>query len=295
MSGKKDQPSFEPLPMPKKKIIKGHGGGHGGSWKVAYADFVTAMLALFIVLWILSQNEEVRQAVDAYFTDPVAFNKEMKARGGIMLTPDSTKTMPSMEISKEELIKQEVDKLKETLEENNILSSISDQITVEITGEGILIEIKDAEKFDFFPIGSINMNPELQEVIRTIVPGIIQVNYPVVITGHTDARSYGTEKYSNWELSADRANAVRREMLADGLPQEMMSEIRSYAATRLKNPADPFAAENRRVSILLKHPFVEYQAIVGTDSVRQVTPQENGVTPPVKSELPNPAHEIKGH
>ena len=275
---KKDEKSHNPLPLPRKKIVKKHGGHHGGSWKVAYADFVTAMLALFIVLWILAQNEEVREAVDAYFTDPVAFNKAMKERRESMLTSDTTKAKDLIEtpISKEESIEQEMEKLKATLEKNVLLSSVSEQITIEITAEGILIEIKDTEKFDFFPIGSSNMSPELKEVIKTIVPGILQVNFPVVITGHTDARSYGTAKYSNWELSADRANAVRREMLEAGLPQEIISEIRSYADTRLKNTNDPFAAENRRVSILLRHPMVEYQTKVEMDSAKQIS------SPPVR-------------
>lgn len=273
MSDKKTDKSYNPIPLPKKKIVKGHGGGHGGAWKVAYADFVTAMLALFIVLWILGQNEEVLQAVDAYFTDPAAFKAEVDARGGKWIVGDTTKTgMGAIPIpSKEELIKQEIERIKEDLDKNEALNAITDQVNIEITPEGILVEIKDAEKFDFFPVGSMNMSKELQEVIKTLTPSIAQMKYPVVITGHSDGRSYGTEKYTNWELSADRANAVRRELLRNGLPAEMITEIRSYAATRLKNPDDPFSAENRRVSILLKHSFASFNPISVTDSLSAKT------------------------
>jgi len=275
MSDKKAEKPYNPIPLPKKKIVKGHEGAHGGSWKVAYADFVTAMLALFIVLWILGQNEQVKEAVDAYFTDPTAFKAEVKARGGKWIVGDTTKVgiTPMPAPDKDELIKEEVEKIKEDIAENDFLHSISDQVKIEITAEGILIEIKDAEKFDFFPVGSTNVSPELKEVIKIITPSILQMKYPVVISGHSDARSYGSEKYTNWELSADRANAVRRELLNNGLPPEMITEIRSYADTRLKNPQDPFSAENRRVSILLKHAFVDFKVMSLSDSLASSRPQ----------------------
>jgi chemotaxis protein MotB len=263
----------QPLPPPKKKKVAHHGGAHGGSWKVAYADFVTAMLALFIVLWILGQNEEVKKAVDAYFTDPIAFNKEMKARGtspiptfGLSRSPELA---PPVVKPDEERAKEAIEKIKEKLTETPELSKISDQVDFQITPEGILIEVKDTEKFDFFPVGSFSMSKEFSDLLRLLSPEIAILNYPVVITGHTDRRSYGNEKYTNWELSADRANSVRREMINSGLPPEMITQVRSYADTQLRNPDDPYAPENRRVSILLKHDFLTQTRDAKLDSLKQ--------------------------
>jgi chemotaxis protein MotB len=262
-----------PLPLPKKKKVVSHGGSHGGSWKVAYADFVTAMLALFIVLWILSQNEEVKKAVDAYFTDPVAFNKEMKARGNSPIPTfglsRSAEPPPAEVKPDEERAKEAIDKIKEKLMEAPALSKIADQVDFQITPEGILIEVKDTEKFDFFPVGSFTMSREFTDLLHLLSPEIATLNYPVIITGHTDRRAYGNEKYTNWELSADRANSVRREMIKAGLPTDLITQVRSYADTQLKSPDDPYAPENRRVSILLKHDFMTKSRDAKLDSLKQ--------------------------
>jgi chemotaxis protein MotB len=136
------------------------------------------------------------------------------------------------------------------------------------TAEGILIEVRDASKFDFFEIGSARMSPEMVELVRVLTPEVMRMISPVVISGHTDSRQYSGEQYTNWELSADRANSVRRQMIDFGLPLYMISEIRSYADTRLRNPQDPLSPENRRVSILvLKHSIPTFKEKMVIDSL----------------------------
>ena len=262
--GKKEkEPSWESkdsqqtAPRPRIKKVRGHGGGHGGSWKVAYADFVTAMLALFIVLWILSQNDEMKKAVDSYFTDPIAYKQILKQKGRAPGQGESVlkeaKTVDNIQ-EEEKQAQDEIDRLKDALSENDVLEKIADQVEFQYTNEGILIEMRDTQKFDFFEIGSARMNPEMIELVRILTPEITRMNNSVVITGHSDSRQYPGDQYTNWELSADRANSVRRQMISYGLPSDVISEIRSYANTRLRNPKDPLSPENRRVSILiLKH------------------------------------------
>jgi chemotaxis protein MotB len=262
-SAKGKEPSWESkesqqtAPRPRRRKVGGHGGGHGGSWKVAYADFVTAMLALFIVLWILSQNDELKKAVDSYFTDPIAYKQVIKQKGRAPGQGESVlkeaRTVDQIQ-EEERQAQDEIDRLKDALTENDVLDKIADQVEFQYTNEGILIEMRDTQKFDFFEIGSAKMSPEMVELVRILTPEIIRMNSPVVITGHSDSRQYPSDQYTNWELSADRANSVRRQMISYGLPLDMISEIRSYADTRLRNPKDPLSPENRRVSILvLRH------------------------------------------
>lgn len=230
---------------------------HGGAWKVAYADFVTALLALFIVLWVMGQDDKVKEAVQAYFRDPTGYTKI----GGVPFSIGKGATMSPSEgavkAALEQKLEEDLGKLQDMLEETEVLKKFSDQIFFELTEEGIRMEFRDAPKFSFFRIGSAIVSPELEEIFRILTPEVIRMNYPVVIEGHTDERPYGTKDYTNWELSADRANAIRRIMLDLGLYSDKISEIRAYAATKLLKPADPFADENRRVSILLKSPVVQ--------------------------------------
>ncbi len=237
-----------------------HSGHHGGAWKVAYADFVTALLALFIVLWVLGQDDKVKQAVQAYFRDPTGYSKI----GGVPFSVGKGATISpaagAVKAAIERKLEEDIGHLQEMLEETEELKKFSDQIYFELTDEGIRMEFRDAPKFSFFRVGSAQVSPELEEIFRILTPEVIKMDYPVVIEGHTDDRPYGNKDYTNWELSADRANAVRRIMLNFGLLQERVSEVRSYASTKLLKPAEPFAEENRRVSILLKSPLVKFGA-----------------------------------
>lgn len=241
----KEEP-FRPRPAKAKHK------GHGGAWKVAYADFVTAMMALFIVLWVLSQDEKVKLAVQAYFEDPTGFIKS----GGAVVPVGRGKATPAPETNMQDALKRELEReasrIRAVLSQNPALEALVDQISVEVTDEGIRMEFRDAPKFSFFDIGSAVVKPELERSLEVLAPEFSRLGYPVVIEGHTDSRPYGTPSYSNWELSADRAAAVRRVLINKGLDPSRITEVRSYADTRLLKPEDPLAAENRRVSILLK-------------------------------------------
>jgi len=245
---------------PHKRHKHGKHPHHGGAWKVAYADFVTALLALFIVLWVMGQDDKVKEAVQAYFRDPTGYSKV----GGVPFSVGKGATISpadgAVKAAAERKMEEDLAKLEEMLEETAELSKFSDQIVFELTDEGIRMEFRDAPKFSFFRIGSAQVSPELEEIFRILTPEVVRMNYPVVIEGHTDDRPYGTKDYTNWELSADRANAIRRTMLYYGLLKERVSEVRSYASTRLLKPAEPLAEENRRVSILLKSPLVQLNA-----------------------------------
>ncbi len=245
---------------PNRRKHGKHVAPHGGAWKVAYADFVTALLALFIVLWVLGQDATLKEAVQAYFRDPTGYTKV----GGSAFTIGKGATIsPAAGAVKEAVerkLEEDINRLQEMLEETEQLQKFSDQIFFELTDEGIRMEFRDAPKFSFFRIGSATVSPELEEIFRVLTPEIIRMDYPVVIEGHTDERPYGNMEYTNWELSADRANAIRRIMLNFGLLPERIAEIRAYASTKLLKPADPFADENRRVSIFLKSPLFKLGA-----------------------------------
>jgi len=275
-TGSLDSGTSQPQPTPRRKKHHEQHQAHGGSWKVAYADFVTAMLALFIVLWILSQGEDVKEAVSQYFTDPVAYKQLMKQKGNAP-TEGEFPARPNSDSAGElqqsaQNVEKAIEHLKQSVDENLQLKEIRGQVEFLYTDEGILIEVRDAAKFDFFAIGSAQMSSEMVELVRTLTPEVIQINSRVVITGHTDRRQYESGEYTNWELSADRANSVRRRMIEFGLAPDIISEIRSYADTRLRNPQDPFAPENRRVSILLlKKPIADPRDKIMVQTKREGT------------------------
>jgi chemotaxis protein MotB len=229
---------------------------HGGAWKVAYADFVTAMLALFIVLWVMGQDDKVKEAVSAYFRDPAGYMKTGGAPFSVGKGATLSPTAGQVKEAIEKKLEEEISRLQEVLAASEAMQQISDQIVFELTEEGIRMEFRDAPEFSFFKVGSAQVTPQMEELFKVLTPEICKLDYPVAIEGHTDRRPYGMRDYTNWELSADRANAVRRIMLNNGMPMERMSEVRAYADTKPIKPADPFAVDNRRVSILLKSPLL---------------------------------------
>ncbi|MBM3328610.1 MAG: chemotaxis protein MotB [Calditrichaeota bacterium] len=244
----------EDAPRPRRRH-KRH-GHHGGAWKVAYADFVTAMLALFIVLWVLSQDPRIKLMVQAYFQDPTGF---IKSGGAVMPIGQGTPPVgeeKSLQDALQRELEREANRLRDIIEESGLPKEITDQISFEVTEEGIRMEFRDAPQFSFFDVGSAMVRNEMERTIELLTPEIVRLQYPVAVEGHTDARAYGSGSYSNWELSADRAAAVRRVMLKHGLTPQMISEVRAYADTKLLPGKDPLAHENRRVSILLKRPLV---------------------------------------
>lgn len=242
-----------------KKIKKGHGGHHGGAWKVAYADFVTAMMALFIVLWVLGQSEEVKQAVSGYFKDPVGFSSKSKSLiDGKSNFSSPMESMMNEEEVRRDLEKKELEKMADDLNSNlsadTELMGLSDQVKIEVVKEGLKIELTDSENDIFFEIGTSEMKYQAKRLLEKVGAEIAKLPNKIIVEGHTDSRQFknaGTG-YTNFELSAERALAAKRSLVSGGLPETHIDEIHGYADSRLRDPSDPFSFLNRRISITVK-------------------------------------------
>jgi chemotaxis protein MotB len=222
-------------------------GHRGGAWKVAYADFVTALMALFIVLWLMSSGREVREAVAGYFKDPRGYQKlSGSAHAG---------SGESLAVSKNN-----VDKLKQSLEEAMRklpgFENFGQNVQFTVTGEGLRIELLEKDKGLFFETGNSRPTGNGQRLFNLLAEQISSLPNTIAIEGHTDSRGFRSqtlEAYGNWELSCDRANAARRIMLAAGLRNEQVTEIRGYADHHTLVPGDPADSRNRRVSVIVKY------------------------------------------
>jgi chemotaxis protein MotB len=231
-----------PIIIVKKK---GHGGHHGGAWKVAYADFVTAMMALFIVLWLLNTSDKVKQAVGGYFNDPKGTGK---MAGTTRSNSGEGITIP----------KDRMSELKERLESAMKVLPKFDQmknnVLITVTDEGLRIELLENEKGMFFETGNANPSESGRELLGMLAVQLQRLPNKLVIEGHTDSRPFsGDGTYSNWELSADRANSARRIVQARGVRPDQIIQVRGFADQRLRTPKDPTAAANRRVSLIVQY------------------------------------------
>ena len=228
-------------------IIKkkgGHGGHHGGAWKVAYADFVTAMMALFIVLWLLNTSKPVKEAIAGYFKDPAGTAKLIGAG-----PQNSGETVQLTRENMKEL-KQELEKAMRRVANFDRLSK---QIELTVTPEGLRIELLETATGTFFELGSPRPNENARALLTALAQEIGKLPNHVSIEGHTDSKPYGTETYSNWELSVDRANAARRIMLGNGLRVNQVSQVRGFADQNLRNKANPEDPANRRISLIVHY------------------------------------------
>jgi chemotaxis protein MotB len=230
----------------------GHKGHHGGAWKVAYADFVTAMMAFFLVMWIVGQSQAVRSAVAAYFRDPGAFQDAGKGilPGAERGTVGGAESQPDVARAKAAL-QRAARHLEETLATK--FGEVKDRIDIRVTDEGLLIELREAPNDGFFATGSATAKPETVEILGTIGKELGTLPNKIAIEGHTDSRPYAsTEGYSNWELSTDRANTARRVLERRGLRPGQIEAVRGYADTRLRAGTKPMDAGNRRISIVVR-------------------------------------------
>jgi chemotaxis protein MotB len=236
-------PEIQPIIIIKKKGR--HGEHHGGAWKVAYADFVTAMMALFIVLWLMSSSDQVKKAVAGYFRDPSGRAADNgSGQGGVG---------ENLAIGKDDM-----GKLKQTLEaamkQSPELEKLKNQVNMTVTGEGLRIELLESEVGTFFNSGSPKPSASGDDMLRMISSELGKLPNRLLIEGHTDARPFTSANgYSNWELSSDRANSARKVMQAGGLHADQVAEVRGFADQRLRMPKDPDNASNRRVSIVVKY------------------------------------------
>jgi len=235
--------STRPIIIIKKK--GGHGGHHCGAWKVAYADFVTAMMALFIVLWLMNSSKQVQDAVGGYFKDPTGTSK--KVGTGLTGSGDAFS-----------LTKDNMSKLKEELQKSvrqmNNFEKLKDQIQMTVTSEGLRIELMESDKGTFFESGSSGPSGDGKELLVRLAQELGQLPNKVSIEGHTDSKPYnGKGDYGNWELSADRANAARRLMQENGLGPNQVVQVRGYADQKLRKPDQPLDPSNRRITVIVQY------------------------------------------
>jgi chemotaxis protein MotB len=236
-----------PIIILKKK--GGHGGHHGGAWKVAYADFVTAMMSLFIVLWLLNTNKKIQEAVGGYFRDP---------------TGTAAKIGSTMEGAGENFIvtKDNMPKLKDQLElkvhEMSNFEKLKSHIEMTVTAEGLRIELMEGPSGAFFDSGKANLNEDGRDLLLTLAEELGKLPNKISIEGHTDSKPYAaTGNYSNWELSTDRANSTRRLMQANGLRADQVTQVRGFADQRPRKPGDAFDPSNRRISLIVLYTSVD--------------------------------------
>ena len=241
---------------------------HGGSWKVAYADFVTAMMAFFMVMWIMGMSQETRSMVAGYFNDPLGFMKNQPKSKSPFAVPGSPvqksavaqKGPNSKRSADEELeLKRIEGEFKAAMKADVDLKALAQHVEIVLEDEGLRIELVETTGAVFFESGQAVIRPEAKRLISKIGPILGRSTRPIIIEGHTDAAPYPSVNYDNWNLSSDRANTVRRCMSASGVNAKQFVEIRGYADTRLKNRKDPFHFSNRRVTVLL--PFKQAENI----------------------------------
>jgi chemotaxis protein MotB len=260
-------------PIIVRKVKKGgHGGHHGGSWKVAYADFVTAMMAFFMVLWILGMEQSLKEAIEGYFSNPVGFKQGYSTGHNILssgTSPAQVRRPPIRMIvraAEEQRFGQAELRLNAAIAaararlENTI-------IEVTRTEQGLRIELMESgEEETFFARGSSAMRPPLVLALQLVATELTELSNPLIVEGHTDGAAYGDETRTNWELSADRANAARRVLEAAGISPLRISEVRGYADKRLRHPENPLAPQNRRISLLLPFTHVPEPSPPASDS-----------------------------
>ena len=236
------------MPSPPPIIIKkkvNHGGHHGGAWKVAYADFVTAMMALFIVLWLMNSSKQIQQAVGGYFKDPSGTAKlsgsDMKGAGeNFVVSKDNMKELK--------------DQLQKTIREIPKFNELQNHIDMTVTNEGLRIELTETASGVFFDSGSDRLSGDGGDLVTLLAQELGKLPNSIAIEGHTDSKPYPPgATYTNWELSSDRANSTRRLMQNRGLRQDQVTQVRGFADQRLRKADAPLDPSNRRISLIVQY------------------------------------------
>jgi chemotaxis protein MotB len=276
-----------------KKVKKGGHGAHGGAWKLAYADFVTAMMAFFLLMWLLgSTTKEQRKGIAEYFKDPwkpsvaggaSTGDRESVIKGGgedvtksegqEKMTDEANKEVIADESTKDtqEMLDQDrknLESLKEKIEEliktNPLLQQFESQLKIDITREGLRIQIIDQDKRPMFDAGSARMEPYAAQILDQLAPVINELPNRLSVSGHTDAKPLGGSLgYTNWELSTDRANAARKELIRGGLKEDKMMRVVGLAASVPMVQSNPFDPINRRISIVILNKKTEEDLLSG--------------------------------
>jgi chemotaxis protein MotB len=232
-----------PIIIVKKKA--GHGGHHGGAWKVAYADFVTAMMAFFMVMWLLNTSKPVKEAIAGYFKDP--------SGTGTKLSTTLTGTGEAVVITKDNMAKLK-EELEKSIQQMPDFEKMKNQVEMTLTPEGLRIELLETASGTFFDSGSSKPNGKGKELLVMLAGQLGKLPNKISVEGHTDSKPFSAKgDYSNWELSADRANAARRLMQQQGLGEAQVTQVRGYADQRLRRPESPLDPSNRRISVIVQY------------------------------------------
>ena len=305
-----------PRPIIIKKVKKGGHAHHGGSWKVAFADFATAMMAFFLLMWLMeATTEEQRGAISEYFNNPSdiqgaspvpspspiqgpggASTSMIKLGGGMELHHDAappapiapptpgvqTATRPDDDGAQDEKLDNErlaalMDALKKGIDERESLAKYKDQILLDVTPEGVRIQIIDHERRSMFPLGSARLEDFSSDILKELAHIVSGVPNRISISGHTDRKPYVAVNYTNWELSADRANAARRALLAGGLAPEKIGRVVGLASSVLLEPSAPESPVNRRISIVVMNKRTE--AAINAENGNLLMVQDTGPSP----------------
>ena len=308
MSG--DSKKLQPIII--KKVKKGGHGHHGGAWKIAYADFVTAMMAFFLLMWLLgSTTDGDKKGIADYFGSPLKVamgggsgsgdassvvkggGTDLSRQNGQVKNGETEAQRRTLQLKalKAEQRKAEAarletlqHKVEDVLASNPKLAALKSQIRLEMTRDGLRIQIVDEQNRAMFDSGSAVVKPYMRELLREIGGVLAEVPNRLTLEGHTDAQPFGAGErgYSNWELSSDRANASRRELGAGGLPEDRVLLVQGMASSKLFEPADPLSPVNRRISILVMNREAEDRLLrVPVDE------QETTESPPAAS-IPPP-------
>lgn len=284
-------------PIVIKKIKKGGHAHHGGAWKLAYADFVTAMMAFFLLMWLLgSTDETTRKGIAEFFADPYKVSMSggksaaertsmIEGGGSDMVSSESGQvqngetidvnqsTAEEIEKKAAEIEKEKLENLKEKIQtklnETPELNEFKDQIKLEITSEGLRILIVDDQKRPMYKLASAQTEPHIRVILRALAPAINELPNRVSLNGHTDALPFPSNQkgYTNWELSSDRANAARYELTEGGLAENKILRVIGLSSSIPYSPStDPLNPINRRISIIVMNKKTEQQILEGSSA-----------------------------
>jgi len=233
-----------PIIVIKKKKAS-HGGHHGGAWKVAYADFVTAMMALFIVLWLMSADKEIQKEISNYFNNP--------SGPGKLTGTAAAGVGNAIEVPKQDMSKL-AEKIQQALMQVPNFRNLKDHVEITVTSDGLRVELLETEAGMFFESGRATPTGSGAELLTRLAEELGKLPNDMLIEGHTDSKPFsGDGAYSNWELSSDRANSARKLMQAHGLRPEQVAQVRGYADRQLRHPEDPANPSNRRISVIVQY------------------------------------------
>lgn len=270
-------------PVVIKKIIKKGHGHHGGAWKLAYADFVTAMMAFFLLMWLLSvTDEKTRRGIAEYFQDP--YKATLVNKGEITSLEETDPKELEAQAEKKDLMQLEVlkDKIQQKIDADPKLKDVKEQIKLDITKEGLRIQVIDNNnKKPMFKLGSSVTEPEMRLILKELAPMINPLPNRLTINGHTDAKHYagGPAGYTNWELSSERANAARIELIKGGMVDEKFMRVIGLASSLPYNPEDTSDPMNRRISIIVMNKKTEKEVMQGEDRKPGTAPPNPAATP----------------